>query len=39
MDYIVDNLQVEVNAPSEDAVVGYAQAFTKLVEKEEEADA
>lgn len=39
MDYTVDNLQVEVNVPSEDAVVAYAQAFTKLVEKEEEANA
>lgn len=39
MDYTVDNVQVEVNAPSEDAVVAYAQAFTNLVEKEEEADA
>ena len=39
MDYTVENLQVEVNAPSEDAVVAYAQAFTKLVEEEEEVDA
>ena len=39
MDYTVDNLQVEVNAPSEDAVVGYAQAFTKLVEEGEDEDA
>ena len=30
MDYTVANLQVEVNAPSEDVVVAYAQAFTNL---------
>ncbi len=39
MDYTVDNLQVEANAPSEAAVATYAQAFVNLVEKEEEENA
>lgn len=36
MDYVIDDLQVEVNTPNEAAVVGYAQAFINLVEEVEE---
>ena len=39
MDYTVDSVQVETNAPSESAVSAYAKAFVNLVEEEVGEDA
>lgn len=39
MDYTVDNLQVESEVLCVSGVLGYAKAFIKSVEKEEDEDA